>query len=345
MFDLDSSPYKYNIRPKTESLSYKNLRLYILQQRVFSIVSKIVLFVLVFGLSFVILYPFLKLLPLVFNNLEDVGTPDVIWIPRRFSVQSFRVAAHLLFNADNLVMVKSLLYALSIAAIQTAVSAMAGYSLARVDFKGRQLVFALVILTFVIPPQATLISQYLRFKDFDVFGIMKLIYGRSVDLINKPISLYLLAAFGFGLKQSLFVFIFRQFFYGMPTELEEAALIDGCGFYGTFFRVMLPNAVPAIMTVLIFAFVWNYGDNYYVNYFHPDGPYLSIMLDRTFQETQFDFVKSLSWNRFDILTFNTFTFDAIKQAALIIYLIPLLILYFVVQRRFVETFERSGIVG
>ena len=69
------------------------------------------------------------------------------------------------------------------------------------------------------------------------------------------------------------------------------------------------------------------------------------MLDRTFQETQFDFVKNLSWNRFDILTFNTFTFDAIKQAALITYLVPLLILYFIVQRRFVETFERSGIVG
>jgi ABC-type glycerol-3-phosphate transport system permease component len=345
MLDFDKSPNKYNIRPKTESLSYRNLRLYILQRRVGSLINGVALFVMIFGLSFVIVYPFLKLLPLVFNNLADVGTPDIVWIPRRFSVKSFRVALYLLFNRDNIVMLKSLLYAFSIAVIQTAMSAMAGYSLARVDFAGRQLVFGLVILTFVIPPQATLISQYLRFKDFDVFGILKLLNGRSVDLINKPISLYLLAIFGFGLKQSLFVFIFRQFFYGIPGELEEAALIDGCGFYGTFFRVMLPNAVPAIMTVLIFSFVWNYGDNYYVNYFHPDGPYLSIMLDRTFQETQFDFVKNLSWNRFDIQTFNTFTFDAIKQAALIIYLIPLLILYFIVQRRFVETFERSGIVG
>lgn len=345
MSDLNSNPNRYYLRPKQESLSYRNVRLYTVQRKIVNLISSAVLFIMIFGLSFVILYPFLKLLPLVFNNLEDVGTPDIIWIPRRFSAKAFQIAGYLLFNSDNLVMMKSLLYAFTIAIIQTAMSAMAGYSLARVDFKGRQLVFMLVILTFVIPPQATLISQYLRFKDFDIFGILKLITGKSVDLINKPVSLYLLATFGFGLKQSLFVFIFRQFFCGIPNELEEAALIDGCGFYGTFFRVMLPNAIPAIMTVLVFAFVWNYGDNYYVNYFNPDGPYLSIMLDRTFQEVQFDFVKNLAWSRFDILSFNTFTFDAIKQAALIIYLIPLLILYFIVQRRFVETFERSGIVG
>lgn len=345
MIDFDSNPNKYNLRPEKENLFYKNVHLYTLKRRIVNLVSRTALFVMIFGLSFVILFPFLKLLPLVFNNLEDVGTPDIIWIPRRFSIKSFQIAGYLLFNSDSLVMVKSLLYALSIAVIQTAMSAMAGYSLARVDFKGRRLVFMLVILTFVIPPQATLISQYLRFKDFDIFGILKLLNGKSVDLINKPISLYLLAIFGFGLKQSLFIFIFRQFFYGMPNELEEAALIDGCGFYGTYFRVMLPNAIPAITTILVFSFVWNYGDNYYVNYFHPDGPYLSIMLDRTFQEVQFDFVKNLAWNKFDVLSFNAFTFDAIKQAALIIYLIPLLILYFIVQRRFVENSERSGIVG
>lgn len=345
MIDPKSNTHDYNLRTEQENLAYRNLALYTMKQRMVRLAGRIALFVMICGLSFVILYPFLRLLPLVFNHLKDVGTPDIIWIPRRFSIQSFQVAQYLLFSKDSLVMVKSLLYALTIALIQTAMSAMTGYSLARVDFRGRQLVFALVLLTFVIPPQATLISQYLRFKDFDVLGILRWLNGRSVDLINRPMSLYLLAVFGFGLKQSLFIFIFRQFFYGIPKELEEAALIDGCGFYGTYFRVMIPNAIPAMMTVMVFSFVWNYGDNYYVNYFHPDGPYLSIILDRTFQETQFDFIKSLAWNRFDILSFNTFTFDAIKQAALITYLTPLLALYFLIQRRFVENFERSGIVG
>lgn len=341
----DSETTKYRLRPQKESLAYRSIEAYTFKRKLTRFIGRVSLYVLIVGLSFVILYPFLKLLPLVFNDLEQGGTPDIVWIPRKFSAMSFKIAGYLMFNADKWVMLKSLLYAFTIALIQTFMSAMAGYALARVDFKGRNIVFGLVILTFIIPPQATLISQYLRFKDFDVFGLFKLFSGKSVDLINKPISLYLHAIFGFGLKQSLFIFIFRQFFYGIPNELEEAALIDGCGFYSTFFRIMIPNAIPAIMTVTIFSFVWNYGDTYFVNYFHPNGPYLSVILNRTFQEQQTEFVKQLSWHRYGIMKFTVFSFDAIKQAALLMYLAPLLILYFFIQKRFVENFERSGIVG
>lgn len=299
---------------------------------------------LVIGMCFAILYPLLKVLPSVFSNLEDLGNPDVIWIPMKFSVVSFEAAIRLVFG-NGLPMLKSLGYAGSITLIQIFVSAMAGYSLARVDFKGKNLILFLVILTMVIPPQSLLISQYLSFKQFDIFGIITLIHGGPIDLINKPYTLYLIAFLGFGVKQNIFILIFRQFFKGLPMELEEAALIDGCGFFKTFFKVALPNAIPAIMTVAILAFVWNYGDTYYTGYFNPNGPYLSIALSRTFLPANIQNILYAIRTWYNLPGATTFAFDAVKQAAAILYLLPLLVVYFFIQKHIVENFEQSGIVG
>jgi len=228
---------------------------------------------------------------------------------------------------------KSLLYAFTIAMIQTFMSAMAGYSFARIDFKGSKLLFALVVITFVVPPQALLISQYLRFSD--------------LGLLNKPSTLYILAIFGFGVRQSLFIFIFRQFFMNVPKELEEAARVDGCGFYRTYFSIILPNAIPAIMTVMVFSFVWNYGDTYYTRFFHADGPYIASLLSKIFspERENIQFLSRSVQTWYSFRQYTNFTFDAIKQAALLISIMPLLIIYFIVQRKFVQSFERSGIVG
>ncbi|MEK3884749.1 carbohydrate ABC transporter permease [Paenibacillus sp. PL2-23] len=299
---------------------------------------------LVIGLGFAILYPLIKLVPFVFNHLEDLGNPDVIWIPLELSVDSFRAASRLVFG-NGIPMLQSVAYAAVIAMIQIFMCAVAGYSLGRVDFWGRSLVMFLVIVTFVVPPQSLLISQYLSFKHFDVFGLFSALGGGTIDLINQPYTLYVIALLGFGVKQSMFVFIFRQFFKGLPKELEEAAYIDGCGFYKTFFRIGLPNALPAIMTVGILAFVWNYGDTYYTGYFHPDGPYLSLKLMTTFAPANVNNILYAVRTWYDAPGATTFAFDAVKQAAALIFLLPLLILYFFAQKRIVENLEQSGIVG
>lgn len=303
-----------------------------------------IFFTLVIGLGFSILYPLIKLIPIVFNNLEDLGNPDVIWVPIEVSTVSFQAAMRLVFG-NGIPIVQTIGYAAVITIIQILVSAIAGYSLGRVDFWGKNMVMFLVILTFVVPPQSLLISQYLSFKHFDIFGIITAVNGDTLDLINKPYTLYLIALFGFGVKQSMFVFIFRQFFKGLPKELEEAAYIDGCGFYKTYFKIGLPNAIPAIMTVAILAFVWNYGDTYYTGYFHPEGPYISIKLATTFSPANVNNILYAVRTWYDVPGATTFAFDAVKQAAALIFLFPLLVIYFVVQKRIVENFEQSGIVG
>ena len=299
---------------------------------------------MIIGLGFAILYPLIKLFPVIFNNVEDLGNPDVIWVPIKFSTVSFQAAMRLVFGGG-MPILESVGYAVMIAVIQIFVCAIGGYSLGRVDFWGKKLVMFLVIITFVVPPQSLLISQYLSFKHFDIMGIITAVHGGTIDLINKPYTLYLIALLGFGVKQSMFVFVFRQFFKGMPKELEEAAYMDGCGFYKTYFKVALPNAVPAIMTVAILSFVWNYGDTYYTGYFHPDGPYLSIKLASTFSPANVNNILYAIRTWYDAPGATTFAFDSVKQAAAIIYLLPLLIIYFAAQKRIVENLEHSGIVG
>lgn len=327
-----------DVRVRTE------LNKYVVKEKFKRIVFGLFFYSLIIGLGFAILYPLIKLFPVIFNNVEDLGNPDVIWVPIKFSTVSFQAAMRLVFG-NGIPILESVGYAVMIAIIQIFVCAIAGYSLGRVDFWGKKLVMFLVILTFVVPPQSLLISQYLSFKHFDIMGIITAVHGDTIDLINKPYTLYLIALLGFGVKQSMFVFVFRQFFKGMPKELEEAAYIDGCGFYKTYFKVGLPNAVPAIMTVAILSFVWNYGDTYYTGYFDPDGPYLSIKLASTFSSANVNNILYAIRTWYDAPGATTFAFDSVKQAAAIIYLLPLLIIYFAVQKRIVENFEQSGIVG
>lgn len=333
---MSTNPSKYS----------PELALYLFKKKVFKVISGFFLACLISGLCFIILYSLIKLVPSIFSSIEDLGNPNVIWLPLKPSIVSFRAATRLIMPEGFLTMLKSILYVVGIMLVQIFFSAMEGYALARVKFPGHRLVYFLVILVFLIPRQSLLLAQYIYFKHFTAFGLMKLfVPAGEIDLIGRPVTLFLLAIFGFGVKQSLFIFIFSRFFKNIPKELEEAALIDGCGFYKTYFKIMIPNAIPAIATVAVLSFVWNYGDTYYTNYFNPEGSYLSTILSRTFISANKEFILNAVKIWYDVPLASDFAFDAIKQAAALIMLIPLLIVYFIVQKWLVENLENSGLVG
>ena len=122
---------------------------------------------------------------------------------------------------------------------QVIISALSGYAFARFDFKGKNLLFFIILLTMMVPPQVNIIP---------LFFLM-----RELHLVNTYGALILPALFGgFG------VFMMRQFFLGLPKELEEASLLDGCNLFQTFFKVCLPLAMPAVVTLAIFTFVANW---------------------------------------------------------------------------------------
>lgn len=332
---------------KNKVKSYSpGLEVYLFRKKLKKFLQSIFLLSIIAGLCFTILYPIIQLVPSIFSSVEDLGNPNVIWVPLKFSTVSFQAAVRFVMPEGFLTMLKSLLYAAGIMAIQIFFSAMAGYALARVKFFGSKFVFFLVILVFLIPRQSLLLAQYIYFTHFNAFGLLKIFTAAGeVNLINQPITLALLAVFGFGVQQSLFIFIFSQFFKNIPNELEEAALIDGCGFHRTYFKIMIPNAIPAIATVAILSFVWNYGDTYYTNYFHNGGPYLSAKMARTFTDANKEFILNAVRVWFKAPLATDFAFDAIKQAAVIIFLMPLLAVYFGAQKWLVENLENSGLVG
>ncbi len=303
-------------------------------------------FLLVVGLCFSILYPLLKLAPTVFSEIKDIGNPNVIWLPMKFSITSFRAATRFVMPAGIWTLGKTVLYAAGIMVLQVFFSAMVGYAMARVKSVFSKISYFLVILVFLVPRQSLLLAQYIFFKHFDFLGIMNLTTtAGEVDLINNPITLVLLAIFGFGVNQALFIFLFAQFFRNIPKELEEAANIDGCGFIRTYFRIMLPNAIPIISTVATLSFVWNYGDTYFTNYFSPDAGLMSTLLSTTFVSANKNYVLNAIQTWYEIPAINDFAFDAAKQAGVLIYLIPLLIVFLISQRKLVQNMESSGLVG
>lgn len=120
--------------------------------------------------------------------------------------------------------------------LQIFVTCLAGYGFARFRFKGNAVLFVMVILTIIVPPQMLGMPNYLLMKNFDFFGLYGLLSGSpsTLSLVNSPLSFFLPAALGQGLRAGVFILVFRQVFAGLPHELEEAAFIDGCGYCGTF---------------------------------------------------------------------------------------------------------------
>lgn len=319
---------------------------YLIKSKGKNMLINVFIILLIAGLCFSILYPLLKLVPTIFSAIEDLGNPNVIWLPDKFSIISFKAAKRFVMPKGIWTLVKTVLYAGGLMVIQVFFSSMVGYAMARVKSVFCKIAYFLVVLVFLVPRQSLLLAQYIFFKHFDFLGIMNLFTSTGeVDLINNPIVLVLLAVFCFGVNQSLFIFLFAQFYRNIPKELEEAAGMDGCGFIGTYFRIMVPNAVPIISTVAILSFVWNYGDTYYTNYFSSEANLMSTLLSKTFVGANKNYVLNAVQTWYDIPTINDFAFDAVKQAGVLIYLIPLLIVFLIGQRKLVQNMESSGLVG
>lgn len=169
---------------------------------------------------------------------------------------------------------------------------------------------------------------------FDVFGLYHLFTGKDgVNLLESFWPFFISSGLAMGLKNGLYIYIFRQFFRSLPKDLEEAAYVDGAGIPGTFARVMLPNAVPAIATVMLFSFIWQWNDSYFVNLFAPNYTLLARMLDLLPGAVRPEYVGGISHTS---LYLNTGTLLGI---------LPIFILYLFAQRYFVESIERTGLVG
>lgn len=280
-----------------------------------SLLWKTVRFVLLIGLCYIILYPFFMKAINAFKSLSDFLDPTVRFIPKAATWDNI---IKVITEMDYFTALRNtLLVSVTVSILQAMISALSGYGLARFAFIGNRLVFGLVIFSIIVPPGTIIIPFYLKFRNF--LGLF--------NLLDTPFPMFILSLTGYGIKNGLFIFLFRQFFKNSPKELEEAAALDGCGAWRTFFLVMLPSAKSLIVITLLLSFSWQWTDTVYSSLFLIDFSVLSTAMSH------------IGGGALPIMVSNQQNIGALLS------ILPLALLYVVAQRFFVQSLDRAGLVG
>jgi multiple sugar transport system permease protein len=203
-----------------------------------------------------------------------------------------------------------------------------------------------VIFTLLVPHQTLQFSMFMQFRYFDFLNIYETIRkfmgvtvakDLKINLINSYWPLALLSLTGLAFKNGLYILIMRQFFMGVPDELEEASYVDGGGALRTFFTIILPNSIPMMVTLFLFSFTWQWTDEFYVNLFTTDtGPYLLpkiVKIPRTLTLSQAAIQASTMYQ------------SAIRNTCGLLIIAPLIVVYLTGQSFLIQGIERTGVVG
>ncbi len=309
--------------------------LYFLAQAIW----KIFRFFLMLCMTFVILYPLLYMCSMAFRVPEDVFDPSIVWLPRTLTLDNFKTIFEL--NHYGELFGNTVLLSFGSTLFQLFTCSLVGYGFARFKFRGKGIFMGLLFFTIIVPPQMVSLPTFVNFKDFDIMGIFNMIFGHGMgfSLLNNPISFYLMALLGQGIRSGMFILLFMQFYKGMPKDLENAALVDGCGDIKTYFRIMLPNARNIILMVVLLSVVWYWNDYYMASIYMGTFPTVSTQL-AGFRASLELYMTSMGDSAFDAYSIVT-----MEQAACLLTIAPLLAIYLCVQKQFITSIEKTGLVG
>lgn len=283
-------------------------------------------FVLIFGLCFIILYPFLVKILAAFMSPDDLLDSTIKFIPKHWSTYYWK------FAWERLDIMKSggltLCISLVSAVLQVIVCTMVGYGLARFKFKGRKIAFAVVIMILLVPSQVYSIPQYLNFRYFGVGNA-------TVNLIDSIIPIYLLSIGCMSVKQCLYIYLMREFFKDLPRDLENAAYIDGASIGRTFIKIVLPNAKGMMITVFLFAFCWQWTDTDFSSLYFSSKTTLAMR----------SIVGSYMVVKGQVSSTDPFGTAIARAAATIIIILPIVLLSAFCQKFLVRSISRSGMAN
>src|SRR5919112_1277873 len=272
-------------------------------------VRRVLRYVVLILIALAFISPLVFMLVTSFKTRSDATSLPPSWIPNPFSLDAYKT---LLEGTGETPVLRwfanSMFAAAAHALLVVATTAMAAYALARMEFRGKKIVFGMIIATLFVPPVILIIPNYL------IVG--KLYWLDTLIAIIVPT-----AASAFG------VFFLRQFFIGLPVELEEAARLDGANRFQIFFKVVLPLSRPALVTLALLAFLTNYNDFLWPVYvlFSPENQTLPAGLST-------------------LQTANAVRYDLLMAGA-VVASVPVLGLYLFSQRFIIEGVSRSGLKG
>ncbi|WP_083982608.1 carbohydrate ABC transporter permease [Devosia soli] len=262
---------------------------------------------LLIGASILMLYPLLWMLAASFRPENEIFTSASI-IPSSWSIDSYFRGWNGLRTSFSVFFTNSFIVSISSVIGNVFACSLAAFAFARLEFRGRKIWFALMLMTLMLPYQVTLIPQYVLFRQLG-----------WVDTFLPLIVPKFLAADAF------FIFLMVQFFRGIPRELDEAAMMDGAGPWRIYWKIMLPLSTPVLATAAIFTFIWTWDDFF--------GPliYLNQMRDYTVMLGLRTFTDSTGMSDYGGLF-----------AMSVLSLVPIFLFFLIFQRLLIEGIATTG---
>lgn len=340
--DFERAPLKERLKQKFLSLNFFKKVVFVIFRTV-----------LLIGITFIILYPYIKKILSSVMSITDIKDATVVLISKN---PTFDQYWYILTQNDYLkALITTFAVSFAVALIQTLICALVAYGLAKFKFKGNAIVFALVIVTLMVPQEALKDSMNDFFRQITMFEktlnplsfvLAKFqewfgFFENGVGFSNSLVPLFTLSIFGLGFKNGLFIFMLRQFFKGVPDELEESAFVDGSSTLRTFFSIIIPISIPMLVTVFIFAFSWQWTDDFYTALFiDAEEPAFTFMSHIV--KTPEAIREALST---ELSTIQSSYNAIVAGTSTILIALPLIVAYVFLQSKIVEGVERSGIVG
>lgn len=322
-------------KPAKQRLSYKGAWKDRLRKFVFGSKEKegagkqLVVYVLLISIGFVYLYPLLYMISRSFMTVSDLLDSSIQWLPTSVYFDNYKNAARAMDFWKTFK--DSVLVAGIPTLINVVVCATVGYGFARYEFPGKKVLMGLLIFSFILPPQITMMPTYAFYTD--------------IGIVNSLKAFIIPSILGQGLKAQIFILIFWQFFRQVPQALIEAAKIDGAGHFKSFARISIPSAAPAILVVFLFSIVWYWNESYLTQLYvvgmlqDSESALSTLVVSLKTFDTAYSTAASQSGGTMVSINEN------IKMAGTMLSILPLLIMYFVLQRQFVESVDRTGITG
>ena len=296
--------------------------------------------VLLVSIGFVIIYPLIYMVVTSLVSRNGFFNSTRVWIPEAISpLLNYKVAAELLDYGNSLW--ATVRYELVSALIEVCACCVTAYGFARFKFKFKGVLIGVLFLTILVPDMMVLIPRMANYSQMDILGIFGLLDKLTgIDLrpniLGTEAAFYLPSLFSMGLRSGIMIFIYMQFFASFPRELEEAAWIDGAGPIKTFLKIAVPSSGVAITTVLVFSLIWHWNDyllcSMYLNNEYPLAMQLNLLPTN---------LTTMGY----YLNPETPETLAFQMAGCVLFVTPMLIIYMILQRKFIESIDRVGITG
>lgn len=303
------------------------------------IVIAVVRWFILLAIGYIVIYPLFYMITSSLSSRSSLLDPTSVWIPKELTLDNFKFMWEVMDYGK--AFLSTVRVELVSALIEVLTCAIVAYGFARFRFPGKRLMTAALFLTILIPAPMIIIPLMINFSHLDLFGILSLVKTLGgpdlrLNLLGTPWTFWLPSLFANGLRAGIMIYIYIQFFKGLPGELEEAAWMDGAGPIRTFFSIAVPSSSVVILTVTVFSIIWHWNDSFLATmYMDTDYP-LSVTMSKLVELLTYKNVY-LSPDRPEGLAYI--------MAACLMFILPPLVFYLIVQHWFVESIDRVGITG